>query len=199
MNERINYELVKKHYETLTPVICYYGKLDPGGWIDPYVKEIPWTKFFSPIETNAWDDIRGYGRVPLYPQYPIAKYFVDFANPFLKIVIECDGKEFHRDRKKDIARDEDLKTLGWNVFRISGSDCKKIIYPDEYAENYKQQLENYYSSTIEGLLRALHLVIIDGPPIDIDDEEEEESAARWEEYNLAKKCLVNRSTTGWQK
>ena len=42
--------------------------------------------------------------LPFYPQYPIGKYFVDFADPVKKIVIECDGKKYHQDKEKDKRR-----------------------------------------------------------------------------------------------
>lgn len=39
-----------------------------------------WYAYMSPIEWNVWQDIRSYG-LPLYPQVPCGKYFIDFADP----------------------------------------------------------------------------------------------------------------------
>lgn len=77
----------------------------------------------TPIEQWLWSDIRHHGAV-LYPQYPVGKYFVDFASPRLKVAIECDGAAFHRDREKDAFRQAQIEALGWTVYRISGADCR---------------------------------------------------------------------------
>lgn len=77
----------------------------------------------TPIETWLWSDIRALDAV-LYPQYPVGRYFVDFANPIAKVAIECDGAEWHNDKAKDAARDAELEAMGWTVYRISGSDCR---------------------------------------------------------------------------
>jgi very-short-patch-repair endonuclease len=75
---------------------------------------------FSPIEHIAWGEIRYLGLV-LYPQYPIAELFVDFAAPQQKVVIECDGAAYH-DKDQDAERDERLRKRGWTVYRIPGKD-----------------------------------------------------------------------------
>lgn len=87
--------------------------------IDPYELEVE----FTPIERAFWHDIRCKGIV-MYPQYPVGGVFVDFANPVAKVAVECDGKKWH-DAKKDAIRDAKLATLGWTVYRITGSDCLK--------------------------------------------------------------------------
>jgi very-short-patch-repair endonuclease len=89
--------------------------------IDPY--EIDWLKVFTPIEFSLWQDIRQEGLV-MYPQYPVAGYFLDFANPMAKVAIECDGAAYHLDKAKDAARDAKLRSIGWSVYRITGRDCK---------------------------------------------------------------------------
>jgi very-short-patch-repair endonuclease len=42
-----------------------------------------------------------------------------------KVAIECDGKHYHTDKSKDQARDRQLESLGWIVYRIDGADCIK--------------------------------------------------------------------------
>lgn len=56
--------------------------------IDRY--ELQWDKHATPIELSAWADIT-YSGIVMYPQYPIGRYFADYANPKLKIVLELDG------------------------------------------------------------------------------------------------------------
>lgn len=38
------------------------------------------------------------------------------------IVVECDGREFHQDRLRDLERDCRLRDLGYSVIRFSGSE-----------------------------------------------------------------------------
>ena len=76
----------------------------------------------TPIEANFWEHLRAAGGV-MYPQYPVAGFFVDFANPVAKVIVECDGKAFHTDKAKDAARDEKLALLGWTVYRLTGRQC----------------------------------------------------------------------------
>jgi hypothetical protein len=59
----------------------------------------------------------------MYPQYPVGRYFVDFANPAAKVAIECDGKRWHTDKERDAQRQGEIEALGWVVYRISGRDC----------------------------------------------------------------------------
>lgn len=89
------------------------------GEYDPYI--VDWTLFFTPIEMDAWYAIRYYG-VPLYPQYPVNRYFIDFGDPVRKIGLELDGKQWH-DINKDSARDKVLWNLGWRIFRVTGREA----------------------------------------------------------------------------
>jgi very-short-patch-repair endonuclease len=77
----------------------------------------------TPIEAWLWHDIRHHN-VILYPQYPVGAVFVDFANPVAKVAIECDGAAYHLDKAKDQARDAKLRANGWEVYRITGRDCR---------------------------------------------------------------------------
>lgn len=76
----------------------------------------------TPIECWMWEEMRN-NRIVMYPQYPILGIFLDFANPKAKVAIECDGKQFHLDWKKDAARDARLKAIGWTVYRFTGREC----------------------------------------------------------------------------
>lgn len=152
---------IREHYEFLTPRIFTASQDHPSRWTAPYCG-IDWLSMFTPIEHQTWQAIRCFGAVPLYPQYPVSKYFVDFGNPVVKIAIECDGAEFHQDKEKDRNRDIVLLENGWRVYRISGSDCMKQVSDDYYniGEFYYDDekgkiLDEFYSNTIEGLLKAL--------------------------------------------
>lgn len=71
--------------------------------------------------------------IVLIPQQQIGAYRVDFAvlyhrigHDTFKVVIECDGHDFH-ERTKDQARadkkrDRDLQGEGWVVLRFTGSE-----------------------------------------------------------------------------
>ena len=88
----------------IIPDIMMTSQQNINQQIDPYF--IDWLLDFSPIEEIAWNSIRSRG-VPLYPQFSLFNYFIDFANPVLKIGLEMDGKEFH-DTEKDRERDTKL-------------------------------------------------------------------------------------------
>lgn len=115
-----NWNAIAKFYNQMNSVILAEKS---NVWaIDPYAWESVGMSF-TPIETALWSDIRAASAV-MYPQYPIHGMFVDFANPVAKIVIECDGAEFHQDKARDAARDTILQLRGWTVYRITGRDCK---------------------------------------------------------------------------
>lgn len=112
---------IRAHYLESHEEIMSAGANEWG--IDAYM----WTNLpirLTPIEEWLWADIRACNAV-LYPQYPVGRFFVDFANPCAKVAIECDGAAFHQDKAKDAARDAELMEMGWTVYRISGSDCRK--------------------------------------------------------------------------
>lgn len=99
-------------------------RVDAGisSWMrgDPY-ELADWLSVFTPIESAAWTDIRGAG-LPLWPQLPVGRFFVDFGNPVKRIALECDGRQWH-DASKDAKRDAQLLDLGWQVFRAPGWQC----------------------------------------------------------------------------
>jgi very-short-patch-repair endonuclease len=128
---------------------------------EPY--PVDWTMIFTPIESYAWGEIRYYG-LPFWPQYPIDRYFSDFADPNKKIIIECDGAAYHS-REKDAVRDSFLSSNGWAIYRISGADChrsvdspwEEIIHReiDRNSEEAKKMIRLWMSSTVEGLICAI--------------------------------------------
>ena len=123
---------------------------------DPYF--IDWVIGFSPIESMVWNDIRGSG-LPFYPQVPACGYFLDFACPMLKIAIECDGKDFH-DKQKDAIRDSKLEADGWIVFRLTGSECNRLLPDPTSNEEYLEGADSYtisewFNKTSHGVMYAI--------------------------------------------
>ena len=137
--------------------------------IDPYFFD--WK--FTPIENSLWADIRGNG-APFIPQYPVLDYFIDFANPFLKIGIEADGKQWHN-RDKDKIRDERLLDIGWKVFRVTGretyvdvpdiGEAQCDFENDEMSESeYLAIVERWLMRTSDGVVRAINHIYVENKP-----------------------------------
>jgi len=78
----------------------------------------------SPIEEMLYQELMKKGFFPI-PQLKVWKYRIDLAFPEKMIAIECDGKEWHEryeQKEHDNKKDDYLKSLGWKVFRVTGSD-----------------------------------------------------------------------------
>lgn len=118
-----DWNALRSHYGRITPLILAAPKNE---WaVDPYAwDEGKRMMFMTPIEAWLWSDIRDANAV-FYPQYPVGRFFVDFANPKAKVAIECDGAAYHTDKAKDAARDARLAHLGWSVYRAPGWLCAK--------------------------------------------------------------------------
>ena len=115
-----NWAAIREHYRYHEPAILAERKDE---WaIDPYAWDVGMIHF-TPIESWLWADLREHNAI-VYPQYPVGRVFVDFANPRAKVAIECDGAAYHRDHARDRERDAELIRRGWSVYRISGSDCR---------------------------------------------------------------------------
>ena len=105
------------------------------GKITPYIFDVK----LSPLESMAWNSIRYFGQTCHFrPEYPIDKYFADFADPINKIVIEVDGKQFHKDKEKDSIRQKEIEALGWYVIRFDHSQINSMIF---YSIRDKFELE----------------------------------------------------------
>lgn len=154
---------IKEHYEWFTPKIMEAQSKHIRRWVSPYC-HIRWELYFTPIEEWTWMALRSFGKAPFYPQYPVQNYFLDFGNPFTKIAIECDGKEFHKDKQRDKIRDKNLYKDGWIVYRISGSDCFRTPTDEYYDLSYQPEEEqkhilyDFYNNTIEGLINAIAIL-----------------------------------------
>jgi very-short-patch-repair endonuclease len=60
--------------------------------------------------------------IPFEQEYKMARYSLDFFIPLLNLVIECDGTYWHRDAKRDRAKNQYLKRHGFKVLRLSEDD-----------------------------------------------------------------------------
>lgn len=116
------FKAIKAHYSGL-PLLQFPA----DQWsTDPYEWDRPHTGIsLSPIEWALWQEIRAEDAV-FYPQYPVLRYFVDFANPAARVAIECDGARWHTDTARDAERQRRIEAEGWTVYRISGRDCLDV-------------------------------------------------------------------------
>lgn len=128
-------------------------------WSQAYY--LDWYRHFSPIEKNAWNSIRETGGIVLYPQFPVFQYFIDFANPFLKIGLELDGKDYH-DKVKDFEKDTKLKRFGWKIFRVSGKEANSNYSTNNELDEqnivgYEKQkaIEHWILNTCDGVITAI--------------------------------------------
>ena len=125
-----DWRALRAHYAALTPRILAEAKNE---WaVDAYIWDGKGMMQMTPIEAWLWGDIREANAI-FYPQYPVGRFFVDFANPKAKVAIECDGAAYHTDKAKDAARDAALAELGWVVYRAPGWLCRKESDPESGA------------------------------------------------------------------
>lgn len=74
------------------------------------------------------------GGFTLRQQVNISKYRVDFLfeGKGKKLVVECDGRDFHHSTKdqieRDRARDAELSRLGYTVFRFPGTQISNDVW-----------------------------------------------------------------------
>lgn len=141
------YEHFRQHYIDLWPAV---KALPPDQWAMP-PNAFEWNELMSPIELLVWGYIREEG-VVLYPQHPVAGYFVDFGHPKVRVALECDGKAFHQDKAKDAARQRAIEAKGWTVYRLRGNECTV-----QYADRIDSETGEAYEppSPAQELIRLL--------------------------------------------
>lgn len=164
-NERWGY--FRHEYKRELPAIMEASRRHKVGRISPYF--IDWVRYFTPIEEIAWGSIR-YCGLPVYPQFPVLNYFVDFANPYYKIGIELDGKEWH-DAVKDPKRDARLAEQGWLIFRITGRECYLKyetpceLFERDASEDKKQEaIEHWLLNTCDGVITSINNIFFRDDP-----------------------------------
>lgn len=142
----------------------------PGRWgIDKY--SYPFLDKMTPIERMAFDEFIAQGVIPMWPEFPVGRFFVDLGNPHLKVALELDGKEFHTDWNADSDRDCELwNEHGWKIFRCSGSRCH-VIKPQP-SEDDTTAMIDWLHTTVDGLIYAMKRVLWDGvedAPVTLDE------------------------------
>lgn len=84
-------------------------------------KKLRERKCESPIEAMVCDCLTRL-HVKFRNQEPIGPYFADIYLPEWNAVIECDGREFHQDFKKESERDEFITNAGYRIYHMTGRE-----------------------------------------------------------------------------
>ena len=91
-------------------------------------------EFRSPRERDFWDmwieDSERASKIPLFPQYHVGRYYLDFAHPETKTAIEIDGRMYHTDQytfTHDRVRQRTLEKQGWCFIRFSGDEISSNL------------------------------------------------------------------------
>lgn len=95
-------------------------------WCDKMIWFYGWLEFvdFKPtvIEANFWEDIKSLW-ILMHPEYPVWKYFIDFADPINMIWVELDWVRWHKDKEKDRIREKYLIEKWWGKMK---KVCKEV-------------------------------------------------------------------------
>lgn len=65
--------------------------------------------------------------IPFAAQFPVGRFFGDFALPEHRLIVEVDGEHWH-DAERDARRDAKIALLGWRVIRFTGSRVTKDVH-----------------------------------------------------------------------
>ena len=92
----------------------------------PRLEKSPWEKkLFEVLTAEGFDPIK---------QQPAGPYFIDIAlvKDDFKLAIEVDGEYWHKDidgirLEKDLIRDSNLESMGWDVLRFWVHDLKYYL------------------------------------------------------------------------
>lgn len=141
------------------PFILEASREDIKRWSNIYL--LDWRKHLSPIEQIAWDSIRDASHVVLYPQFPVFNYFIDFANPILRVGLELDGKNYHSE-EKDLQKDKKLNRFGWKIYRVSGSETMAKYFNNSELDEQgiigtekRDAIEHWIMNTCDGLIHSI--------------------------------------------
>lgn len=160
-------------YHAFEKEIIDYNSKEPNRF---YEKDnFRWRLILNQVERMALDIILTKGRMPLYPQYPVLNYFLDFGNPLLKIGFEIDGRKFHN-IENDKSRDYKLKNEGWTIYRVSGTEIMRTNFLEYYdfdftilddecielTEMQKNDLIHWLLNTGDGVLEAIKIKYFTG-------------------------------------
>jgi hypothetical protein len=148
--------LINRNYAT------FRAQVDAGlgDWnrVHPY-DIADWGGVLTEVEFGAWQDIRGAGRMPLWPRLPVEDMVISFGNPVAKVALLCST---HADRI-DLAtglQAHRLDGLGWFVVTATASQCTCVMEtPAEVQERTgeipEDFAERYLSETLRGAIENL--------------------------------------------
>ncbi len=83
------------------------------------------TPLESPLEVKVARLLRTAGIAEPIAQFPIGWYRADFAWPDAKLVLECDGRQYHRDFDADRARWSAIAGAGWRVIFLTWKEATR--------------------------------------------------------------------------
>ena len=115
----------------------------------------------SPFEEHVIEAVRSLGYEAV-PQVGVSSYFIDIGvkhprYPMGYICgIECDGATYHSSksvRDRDRLREEVLKRLGWELYRIWSTDW----FHDPLG--FREVLKSYLADRLQGLLKSMPKVV----------------------------------------
>jgi very-short-patch-repair endonuclease len=182
-------EIGRRMYEQAEAEILDTARKSLFAWgVEPYVFD--WA--FNENEYALWRSIRQ-NKLVMYPEFPVKQYYLDFGNPYLKIALEADSKEFH-DKAKDTRRDTELLGFGWKTFRVSYQenvapfiqlgDIRKMISEGDQDSALKH-LTFWLLETGDGVVDAIEFFYF------MSDEEKRERMQIFPEYlELATSTLM---------
>lgn len=171
---------LRRYYDSNMDSIMKTFYKSKYSWDSSYPTD--WRKVLSEIELIIWDTLRTKGRIVLYPQFPVDYYFVDFANPGLKIGLEI-KKNATNDPEKKQKRLEKIKNAGYTIYEVSGKEMYRShfvtlneidLQSDSEAEIYKE-LAFWLLETGDGVIQAIKEVHFE----ERDEYEEDESDFGW--------------------
>jgi very-short-patch-repair endonuclease len=155
------WDIIRAAYKIMTPILLQRRT-------NPYF--LDWSYHRTPIEELAWIDIRNQG-LPFYPQFPVLRFFLDFADPVQQIAVELDGAKYH-DEQRDAQRDRILLEHGWRTFRIpgkrslaSGVDINSVLAGAQNEVDAVYQLTQWGLAWSEGFFWALGFMFYRKPGI----------------------------------
>ena len=158
---------MKEYYHFHMQDILKLGREQPKKTYGAYNFDLQ--RCLNEVELIAWDATRTIGNLPFYPQFPVGKYFLDFANPTQKIGIEIDGKEFHN-YDDDAEKDAGLRQIGWKIIRITASDMVRVPKVISYDPEMKKETEEWITGTGDGVLFAIKVLYFGGDPYVPEDD-----------------------------
>ncbi|MCC5842560.1 MAG: DUF559 domain-containing protein [Opitutales bacterium] len=155
--------VIRQYYMEVMPEIMELSARSKRSWVDVY----PFDWKFNSNEKNLWYSIRS-NQVVFYPEFPVFSYFIDFANPYLRIGIEADSIKYH-DVENDKERDSRLSKIGWTVFRVNYHESSREIEDlaslrakqIEEEIDIDEEVEDLMLNSSEGVVQAIEYFYFD--------------------------------------